>query len=139
MKNLIYVFGLALSFLAGCIANDQIDMSAQASGEPQRPAYMIISINEIEPEKLGPFKEAVRPIVQKAGGAELLAVSQQSDVQVLEGDWDFPGLLLIERFKSMDALKSYWYSDEYKEVKKLREGYAEANFFVALEGRPLSQ
>ena len=103
----------------------------------ERPAYLIISINEIDREKMAPYFEAVRPLVQKAGGAELLGLAQQDDIEVLEGEWDFPGILVIEKFNSMEALKSYWYSEEYEEVKKLRQGPAEANFFIAIEGAPV--
>ena len=138
MKKIAYGAGLLASFAAGCAIDTGPSAIAAAEDTVPNPAYMIISINEINPEELGPFKEAVRPIVQeKAGGAEMLAVAQERDVEVLEGTWDNPGLLIIERFKSMDALKAYWYSDEYTEVKKLREGHAEANFFIAVEGKPL--
>lgn len=132
-----------ITLLAGCIALSACTSLNTGNKKLQKPdtppAYLIISINEIRPEMLGPFKKAVRPIVQeKAGGAELLAFSKQKDIQLLEGKWENQGILLIERFKSMEALKAYWYSDEYTEVKKLREGHAEANFFIAVEGRPLS-
>ena len=135
MRKVLYIIGLIVSFSAGWWVADQSAFVARAT-EEKTPAYMIISVNEIHPDKLGPFKKAVRPIVQSVGGAELLAISQKDDVQLLEGEWNFPGLLLIEKFESMEAVKSYWYSDEYQEVKKLREGYAEANFFIAIEGRP---
>lgn len=145
MKIGLYIVGLLICFGAGWLLKGQaltapVKADTTSPQTPQStPAYMIISVNEINPDKMGPFKAAVRPIVQGVGGAELLAVAPQGKFEVLEGEFDFPGLLLIEKFESMDAIKRYWYSDEYTEVKKLREGHAEANFFIAIEGRPVSK
>ena len=46
---------------------------------------------------------------------------------------------VIERFRSMKALKEFWYSEGYQEAKKLREGVVKINFIVALEGVPVSE
>ena len=145
MKFVLYACGLIICFTAGWFLRgpaslDIVDAEpdeAMPAANAHNPAYMIISVNEINPDKMGPFKSAVRPIVQSVGGAELLAVAPLEKVEVLEGAFDNPGLLLIERFDSMEAIRKYWYSDEYSEAKKLRDGHAEANFFIALEGRPL--
>ena len=47
--------------------------------------------------------------------------------------------VIIERFRSMQALKDFWYSDGYQEAKKLRKGVAKLNFIIALEGVPASE
>lgn len=135
MKQLTYVLGLALCFSAGWLASGRVGVAIAADTELQRPAYMIISVNEIHPEKMGPYRAAVRPLIQKVGGTKLLGLSQEADIKVLEGEFDLPGILLIEEFESMQALESYWYSDEHQEAKKLRDGIVEPNFFVAIEGR----
>ena len=136
MKQSIYVTSLVLCFAGGWVASQTLGAAQAAEAEQERPAYMIISVNEIHPEKMGPYKQAVGPVAREiAGGIELLAVSDEQSVRVMEGSWDLPGLLLIERYKSMEDLEKFWYSDEYQEVRKLREGFAEANFFVAIEGR----
>ena len=140
MKQLIYGLGIVLCFACGWTASEMMRTAEAAEDEGERPAYMIISVNEIHPDKMGPYKQAVGPVArEKAGGIELLAVSQEQGIRVMEGTWELPGLLLIERYKSMEALEEFWYSDEYQEVKKLRDGFAEANFFLAIEGRPLSK
>lgn len=145
MKIGLYILGLIVCFAAGWLIRGNainaapIEKPSQVATPVQNPAYMIISVNEINPDKMEPFKKATRPIVQSVGGAELLAVSPQNNIEVLEGKFDYPGLLLIEKFESMDAIKSYWYSDAYAEAKKLRAGHAEANFFIAIEGRPESK
>lgn len=136
MNTIGYIAGLVAFFAAGWFLSGKAQKSVPLETETSTPAYMVISVNEINPDKMDPFKKAVRPIVQSVGGAELLAVAPLSKVEVLEGEFDNPGLLLIEKFESMEAIKRYWYSDDYKEAKKLREGHAEANFFIAIEGRP---
>ncbi|MGI9228583.1 MAG: DUF1330 domain-containing protein [Gammaproteobacteria bacterium] len=139
MKTITYFFITTFYILlAGCGLNEE-DKEAALNESAKRPAYLIISVNEIHPDKMGPYKKAVRPLAQKAGGTTLLGLSRQEDIEVLEGEWNYPGILLIERFESMDALKSFWYSEEYEAAKKLREGFAEANFFVAIEGKPLAK
>jgi uncharacterized protein (DUF1330 family) len=139
MKQIVYVLGLVLCFLSGWFLNTQTSDAVAADtaeGDAVPPAYMIISVNEIHPEKMGPYRAAVRPLIQKVGGTELLSLSKEADIQVLEGEFEFPGILLIEKFESMNALKSYWYSDAHQEAKKLRDGIVEPNFFLAIEGRP---
>ena len=51
---------------------------------------------------------------------------------VLEGEWPYDEGIVIERFRSMKALKEFWYSDGYQEAKKLREGVAK---ILAAAGR----
>ncbi len=96
---------------------------------------MIISVEELAPEKMTPYKQAVGPVAKKFGGIELLAFANPDQIQVMEGSWDHSGLLLIEEYVSMAQLKAFWYSNDYQEVKKLREHYAKVNFFIAVNGR----
>ena len=64
--------------------------------------------------------------------------STEEKIEVMEGSWNFSGVLVIEKLPSMAALKRFWNSEEYQEVKKLRAGITETNFFVAIEGPPES-
>ncbi len=54
------------------------------------------------------------------------------DDHVFEGEWPFEGGITIERFESMEAFRSFWYSDAYQAAIPLREGKAELNFVVAV-------
>jgi len=81
---------------------------------------------------MNPFREASSAPAQKAG-ATTIAFAAPSQVEVFEGSWDLPCLLLIEKYTSMKALKDFWYSKKYKETKKLRERLVNVNFIVALE------
>ena len=53
----------------------------------------------------------------------------------MEGSWDHHHpMITIERFESMAALKSFWYSEAYQKAKRLREGHLDVAFIVAVEG-----
>ncbi|NKB98985.1 MAG: DUF1330 domain-containing protein [Pseudomonadales bacterium] len=68
-------------------------------------------------------------------GIEILGRSNTiNNSQVLEGEWTEPGYIIVEKFSSMRALKEFWFSEEYQEAKKLREGAVKMNFIVAIEG-----
>ena len=48
---------------------------------------------------------------------------------MLEGTHDGRGLVLFE-FPSMDAIRSFWNSSDYAEVKKLRHGSSELDVWA---------
>jgi len=101
---------------------------------PTKPAYLISTLRSLHPERLGPFRQAVRPLTTKAG-AEPLAVGNPS-LHVLEGEWDHDGsVLVIERYPSMEGLLAFWNSSEFQATKKLTVGFVDVNFVVAIEGR----
>jgi len=94
---------------------------------------MIASVNVWEPDKMGPYMEAANPLFA-AAGVELFAVGVAGkNVQILEGDWPYAGVLQIYKCSSMNALLKFWNSPEYQEAKKLREGIVKTNFTVAIE------
>ena len=111
--------------------------STIAAEEVAPPAYMLVSSKLIKPDAIGPYREAAGPLA-RAAGIEILARHALPEMLVLEGEWPYAEGVTIERFRSMKALKDFWYSDGYQEAKKLREGVAKINFIVALEGVPLS-
>ena len=88
----------------------------------------------MEPDKLGPYSAATRPLVDKAGMEVLGRGTTGGTLQVLEGEWPYKGNVVLEKFDSMDALMGFWNSPEYREAKKLREGFISPNFLIAFEG-----
>ncbi len=98
-----------------------------------KPAYVIVSGEWLEPDKLGPYSEASRPLSAKAGQELVAAGTTGSTIQVLEGEWPHKGNVLLEKFDSMDPLMRFWNSPEYQEAKKLREGFIKSNFIIAIE------
>ena len=55
------------------------------------------------------------------------------EVEVLEGDWPFTGVVQIYKCSSMETLQKFWNSPEYQATIKLREGIVETNFTIAVE------
>ena len=101
--------------------------------ETEKTAYMIASVNVVEPDKMGPYMEVCGPLFA-AAGIELIAVGvAESSVELLEGEWPYNGALQLYKCGSMDALVKFWNSPEYQEAMKLREGIVQTNFTVAIE------
>ena len=125
---------MAVGFFVGQ-GKAQSGTTQAASVNPQaaapKPAYLIASSRPIQPDKMGPYRQAAGPLATKAG-LELLA-SGNPALHVLEGRWTLEGGLTIERYRSMDDLLAFWSSPGYQEAKKLRAGLVD--FIVAIEGR----
>ena len=131
MKNTTRtVLSLASIFLLGYATAHWHAPAPRAQGV--KPAYLIISAEWLEPDKLGPYTAAARPLADRAG-VEILGSATGSTLQVLEGEWPYKGNVVLEKFDSMDALLSFWNSPEYQEAKKLREGFIKPNFIIAME------
>ena len=125
MKKLIFIICITIV--------TSINSQLVAQGMPS--AYLIISVNEMHIDQMGPYFESTPPILGKyVDNVETLANAVEEDIVTLEGEWNFPGRILIEEFSSMEELKAYWYSDEYQAAILLREGLVEMNFAIAIEG-----
>ena len=130
-KKPYYIIGLLLSFAAGYLANDQLPLMSREWQQPQQiPAYLVAGWQINAPDKLGPFGEQVIPLA-KAAGYELLG---NKEPQLLEGEWPYPGVVIVQRYQSMVALKTFWNAPEHRDVIKLREGYVDSHFVIAVEG-----
>jgi uncharacterized protein (DUF1330 family) len=83
-------------------------------------ALLIIQASVLRKEGYKAYQAAVGPLIKSHGG-KLRATGV--DLEVLEGAHDGRRLVVFE-FPSMDAIRAFWGSPQYKEVKKLREGAA---------------
>jgi uncharacterized protein (DUF1330 family) len=90
------------------------------------PAYMVVQINVTDPEKFARYREAVPRVVESSGGRYIV---RGGTVEVLEGTHDGRRLVLFE-FPSMEAIRTFWHSREYAEVKKLRENAADIDVWA---------
>ena len=99
-----------------------------------RPAYLISSMRVLQPEKLGPFRQAAAPLIAEVGATSLAAGNPA--LHVLEGTWSLGGnVLVIERYPSMEHLTALWNSEAFQAARKLTDGFVDVQFVVALEGR----
>jgi uncharacterized protein (DUF1330 family) len=93
------------------------------------PAYLIVETDIHDPEQYERYK-AASPAAVAGGGGRF--VVRGGELAVLEGDWH-PKRLVVLEFEDLEAAKRFYESEEYQEVKKLREGAASLNM-VAVEG-----
>ena len=115
-------------FILGMGLGISINIAGAAESDI-KPAYMVVSSDRNPNADYGPYSRAAGPLARDAG-MQMLASGQEP--LVLEGTWPYKNMTL-EIYPSMEALKDFWYSDEYQDAKKLREGLSNVNFIVAIE------
>jgi uncharacterized protein (DUF1330 family) len=93
------------------------------------PAYVVIETDIHDPEQYEKYK-AVSPGAVAAGGGRFVA--RGGELAVLEGDWT-PSRIVILEFPDLATAETWYASEGYQEVKKLRDGAAHLNI-VAVEG-----
>lgn len=120
---------VAVAF-AGGFEFAQVISAEQASAPP---AYLVVSSRVLDADAMGPYRAAAGPLARTAG-LEIVAGRPDPSVTVLEGEWPYDEGLVIEKFRSMDTLKDFWYSDGYQHAKTLRKDVLKVNFIVAVEG-----
>ena len=96
----------------------------------RKPVYLVVSAEVRNEEALEPYRQQAVPLVEAAG----LEILGSGEIELMEGDWDHFPALTLEKFDSKAALHKFWYSQEYQQAKKLREGHLDVQFIVALEG-----
>jgi len=91
-------------------------------------AYLIATEIVTDLDKYKKYQMAAAPISQRAGG-RLIAASEIGQIEVLEGKFDSQMLVVFE-FPDMEAIKKFYNSKEYQEVKKIREGVTTFNLWA---------
>jgi uncharacterized protein (DUF1330 family) len=132
-RILRYSFGLVLAFALGYVTAPRQEPVVHAQAKPEKAAYLIASTKVLKPEQMSAYGKAAGPLAKQAGLQVLARGQAGSTIQVFEGKWPYEGGLVIEKFRSMEALHSFWHSPGYQQAKKLREGAMQANFIVAVE------
>lgn len=92
-------------------------------------AYVIIETDVTDPEQYERYK-AASPAAVEAGGGRFLA--RGGELDVLEGDWDPPRLVVLE-FADLAAARRWYDSETYRQAKELRAGAARLRM-VAVQG-----
>jgi len=93
------------------------------------PAYVITEIEVTDPAGYEEYRSRVGKSLEKYGAKFLV---RGGEIEVLEGDWQ-PKRMVMCVFESMDKAREWYHSDEYREMKKIREHTARMNM-VAVEG-----
>jgi uncharacterized protein (DUF1330 family) len=92
-------------------------------------AYLIGDIEVTDPAAYEEYRRRVPALIEAHGGRYLV---RGAAPDVLEGEWT-PKRTVVLAFPSMDALKGFWNSAEYRPLRAIRERAAKSNL-VALDG-----
>lgn len=102
-------------------------------------AYLIVHRREItDPEALKAYSEGVGATIVKFGGKVLVRADA---FDVFEGDWQpgrkavdsKPERIVVIEFPDMASLKAWYGSEDYAELRAMRQSSSESDF-VAIEG-----
>ena len=92
-------------------------------------AYIIARINVTDWDQYQKYVAATPAVIEKFGGT---FIARGGETVTLEGPEETQRVVLLQ-FPSMEKVKEFYYSQDYQEVMKLREGAATASL-VAIEG-----
>ena len=89
-------------------------------------AYVVYQGEVLDPERYDEYKTKGAASILAAGGRYLV---RGGDVEVLEGEPP-AGRTVVLEFPTMQAAIDWYRSDEYTEIRKIREGAARARMYV---------
>ncbi len=89
-------------------------------------AYLIVQVDVTDADAFEEYKLRV-PATLAAHGGEYIV--RGGAIEVLEGEWPIPRLVII-RFSSMEQARKWYRSAEYEGPHKLREASARANLVL---------
>lgn len=92
-------------------------------------AYVIVDLDVKDAAGYDSYRREVPATLAKYGGRFLVRGGAS---EVLEGDWA-PKRVVVLEFPSMDALKRWYHSEEYKPLIKLRQAHSSGHL-IAVEG-----
>ena len=92
------------------------------------PAYMIAEVNITDPAAYEEYRKQVPATLEKYGGTYLV---RGGVLEALEGET--AGRIVVVQFESMAALKRWYDSPEYAEIKGIRHAASEGRI-IAVEG-----
>ena len=92
--------------------------------------YVIVEMNVSDPERYREYMAAAPATVKAAGGEYLVRGGRQ---ETLEGDWQ-PHRVAVLRFPTVEAAKSWYDGETYRQVRSKRAGATEYFNMVLVEG-----
>ncbi len=95
------------------------------------PAYLIAHLEVTEPDEFEKYRAVVPAVIERYGGRYLVRGGR---IEVLEGDWRIPRVVIIA-FDNMADAKRFYDSADYQEILPLRLAAAKGAVVLA-EGLP---
>ena len=93
------------------------------------PAYVIVNIEVIEPQRYQKYIEVAPKSIASFGGRYL---ARGGRAERLEGDWE-PKRFVVLEFPTYERAREWWASEEYAGAKALRQASARASM-ILVEG-----
>jgi uncharacterized protein (DUF1330 family) len=90
------------------------------------PGYVIVEIDVLDPAGYEEYRNQAGATVAAYGGKYIV---RGGATETLEGDWK-PKRLVVLEFESVQRAKDWWNSQEYRELKKMRQRTAHAKMIV---------
>ena len=85
------------------------------------PGYLAVFGHSLDPPGMRAYSDALPPIYQKHKGFYLGIGGPGRGVDLLVGSW-FGHSMVFAQFPTQAAISDFWWSQEYREAKQLREG-----------------
>ena len=89
-------------------------------------AYLIVDITVRDEKRYADYRARVTEQITRYGGEYLV---RGGKLERLEGDWS-PSRVVVVRFESLAAAKKWWESEDYAELKAIRQATTDTNMIV---------
>jgi len=89
-------------------------------------AYLIVDITVRDEQRYADYRARVTEQIQQYGGEYLVRGGR---LERLEGDWQ-PSRVVVVKFESMAAAKKWWESEDYAELKAIRQATTDTKMVV---------
>lgn len=126
MKQRLSFFSVALVLLS--LASPDW-ASAEPAPAVQRPGYMIVLTQNVDPAGMRDYARAAVPLLLEFKGRLLFATPEGKN-EVLEGAPFTPSVRVFE-FPNVEAARGYYTSDEYQAAIPLRAGNGEVTVLIS--------
>ncbi len=84
------------------------------------PVYFVVYLTITDPVRFMEYYKTVLPVIERWGGRMVA----KGKPEIVEGSLSFHQAVIFQ-WPSRQTLLDYWHSDEYAEIRKLREGASE--------------
>ena len=125
--------GGVVLLLTGMVIGMFIDVNFAGASAEEKPGFLIVAGRTLDTQGLEPYIAAAGDAIASAGLKRVARSAEIGQQRVLEGSWPYSGFVAIEQFESLDQVLSFWRSDHFQEIKKLREGKIDIDFVIAVE------
>lgn len=89
-------------------------------------AYLIVDITVRDEKRYAAYRARVTDQITHYGGEYLVRGGR---LERLEGDWS-PTRVVVVRFESIAAARKWWESEDYAELKAIRQATTDTNMIV---------